>query len=1419
MELQNGTVYDQISKLARQEPEAIAIRQGARTLSYELLEKSSNQLANALITNIGENKHIVTFLDQSIELVQATVGIMKAGCVFVPIDSNYPKNRIRMIINKVEASWIVTTSLYLDKLQNLLGEKSQHIHIILMDGLELTDENKKLYSLRDYNEEAMVWERNSYSYICFTSGSTGTPKAILGKHRSLKHFIDWEIKEFGIDRNCIGSQLTSPSFDAYLRDVFVPLCAGGIVCIPESRNELLLPHVLKQWISINNITLIHIVPTIFRMLMNEVNDASSFPSLQYVFLAGELLRGHDVKKFLHLFENRIQLINFYGPSETTLIKAFYRIQLDDGERLTIPIGKPMNGAQLLILNSDMQESLMGSVGEIYIRTPYISAGYYKDKDLNAEVFIKNPFSNKSNDILYKTGDKGRLLSDGNYEIIGRVDNQIKINGIRIEPEEIENRIISYPDIKEAVVIGREDVSGSKYLCAYLVSEAEILGNEIRLYLLDVLPDYMIPTLFMQLEKLPLTPNGKIDRKALPALEDRVEGSYVAPRNKTEMILTEIWSEVLGWKQVGISDDFFELGGHSLKAASVLARIHKELNLELPLRILFNTPTIAAIGQYLLEANESAYAAIEPVGLKEYYTVSSAQKRIWFLQQLDQEQTSYNMPAVLIIDGDLDRSRLEHAFENLVQRHESLRTSFDLVNNVTAQRVMKSIDFKIDYLEGAEVEIDNLIKQFIRPFDLKVAPLLRVGLVKTAKQRHYLMLDMHHIISDGVSMAILTKEFMSIYGGQELAKPRIGYKDFSQWQHEYLSSERMKEQETYWIEQFSEEIPVLNLPLDYVRPQVRNFAGSRVDFKLDCYLTEKINSLASETRTTVYMVLLSAIKILLSKYTGQVDIIVGSPIAGRPHADLEGIIGMFVNTLVMRSYPKNSKTYAEFLEEVKEIALKAYENQDYQFEELVDKLNLRRDISRNPLFDVMFELQNMEESELELEGLKFTGYDNDQRPAKFDLTFTAIETKDEIVFSVEYGVNLFKRKTIERMASHLQNLIEIIVGNRDILLGDIKILSREELSEIMAKGDLRQPELTAEKLVKNPESIKRPPKSLQENILIEIWKGVLSLNEVYLDDDFFELGGNSLNIIPVVGEIQERLGVAIKISDLFVYTTIVDLAEFITNTSVKQNEYKHTFKINKSTSEEKIFLIHGGDADIFYYRHLAKILESKYTVYGIQPRGINGKEAFPLSFYEMIYDYVKEIKEIQPEGPYILGGYCIGAYLAYDITRVFELQGEDVKALLELDQEPFVYKKIYKHAITSETVLKIIELLRRILRKDKMFTFEKMQKVFERKYEISKERQREIMAGGKPAITEYFAKELMFHCGYSFFSRKVKTPTLIVKAEDNNNPLFETESWEDMAKISEFYEIPGNHENVLLPPYVDKMGEIVLDFLERLKKER
>ncbi len=682
--------------------------------------------------------------------------------------------------------------------------------------------------------------------------------------------------------------------------------------------------------------------------------------------------------------------------------------------------------------------------------------------------------------MYRTGDLTRWLPDGNIEYLGRIDNQVKVRGFRIELGEIENQLLRHKGIKEAVVIAREDHNGDKYLCAYVVSDFDFNTLEIRAFLAEELPEYMIPSYFVEMDEIPHTSSGKINRKALPEPEGNIITGveYVAPITELEEKLATIWSEILRVEKVGIQDNFFELGGHSLKATTMSARIMKELKVELPLQQIFKTPTIKDLAEYVAVTKESVSEheltqAIEPVEEREYYPVSSAQKRLFVVNELDDHSTTYNMPLVLNVKGQLNPDRLEKVIKNLIERHESLRTSFMLIAGDPVQQIHEDVEFSIQRFEveeqiDLEKEVQQLIKEFVKPFELNKAPLLRVGLVTFAgiEDKQILIFDMHHIISDGLSMNILVNDFINLYEENEIPELKIQYKDFAVWQNDLFNSEKIKKQEEYWLNIFDtgEEIPILDLPTDYVRPAVMSFAGDKIEFELGKELTEKINGLVKENGATLYMGLFAAYNILLSKYTGQEDIIVGSPIAGRRYPDLEKIIGMFVNTLVMRSNPASEKSFKQFLDEVKVGALKAYENQDYQFETLVEKLELARNLSRNPLFDVVFALQNIDNTAISIPELTFTPYEFTNKISKFDLTMIATETEDNIKCVVEYSTKLFKKETIERMARHFVNIVKEIVVKPTIEISEIDVLSTEEKEQLIVEFNQTRTDYPKDKTV-------------------------------------------------------------------------------------------------------------------------------------------------------------------------------------------------------------------------------------------------------------------------------------------------------------------------------------------------------------------
>jgi amino acid adenylation domain-containing protein len=589
-------IQDWFSKTAEKFSNNTAIDCGQRQFTYGEIETQSNKLANFLIEHGASKGSLVAILAKdSVKVIIAIIGILKAGCVFVPLVPDLPDDRIHAIITEVAPQWLIVDATGLTKISN------SRIAEFLQSPIICLEENQiftKINSLNKYAEYSSIQKPNiqlepdDMSYLYFTSGSTGKPKAIAGRLKAISHFIRWEIKTLGIKDFTRVSQLITPAFDAFLRDIFVPLCSGGVVCIPEEIEIILDARRLIEWIDCQQINLIHCVPSLFRSILNQDLNPKNFSSLQYILLSGEPLLPADISRWMDVYGDRIQLVNLYGASETTMTKFFYFVNPADKERPSIPIGKPMDGAAALVVDERGKVCPPGMVGEIYIRTPYRTLGYYQQPELTNEVFIPNPFSNNPNDIVYKTGDLGRILEDGNFECLGRRDGQVKIRGVRIELGEIENYLRLHALVKDVVVVDREDSNGNKYLCAYVVLKGELESGKLRDFLLQSLPVSMIPSVFVVMDALPRTISGKVDKRSLPAPNRQQNRTFVPPQTPIETQLAQIWGQVLNLDRVGLNDNFFELGGHSLNATKLLSRVAKAFQIEIPLRSLFESPTLA-----------------------------------------------------------------------------------------------------------------------------------------------------------------------------------------------------------------------------------------------------------------------------------------------------------------------------------------------------------------------------------------------------------------------------------------------------------------------------------------------------------------------------------------------------------------------------------------------------------------------------------------------------------------------------------------------------------------------------------------------------------------------------------------------------------------------------------------------------------
>ncbi|MGB7604589.1 MAG: amino acid adenylation domain-containing protein, partial [Lutisporaceae bacterium] len=1031
------TIHELFEEQVIKTPDKIALVFGDKSLTYKELNEKSNRLGRALREKGVKQESIVGIMvERSLEMIIGIMGILKAGGAYLPIDPEYPVDRIKYILEDSKAKLLLTQSKYINKLK-FAGE------ILNLD-------SEQCYKNEGDNLKNVNSPEN-LAYIIYTSGSTGNPKGVMIEHGSTVNTLTEMERNYPLGEKDVYLLKTSYTFDVSVTEIFGWFVGKGKLAILKAGEEKDIYGILNA-IGKYEVTHINFVPSMLNLFLEvlEEKNIDKTNSLKYVFAAGEALIKETVNRF-HSLVKTARLENIYGPTETTIYVTKYSLNNYNNDTKNIPIGKPLSNIKAYIINENGNLQPVGVQGELCFSGVGLARGYLNKPELTAEKFIENPFDHGER--IYKTGDLARWQPDGNIEFLGRIDHQVKIRGFRIELGEIESQLLKYEGISEVIVIAKEDNSGNKYLCGYICGEREYSISELREHLAKELPEYMIPSYFIQLDKLPLTANGKIDRKALPVPDGSIEtgAEYIAATNEIEEKLISIWHEVLGVEKIGINDNFFELGGHSLKAIKIVSIIQKELMVEISVGDIFSNPTVRQLGDCIEKTKESAYSSIEAVVERKLYEVSSAQKRMYALNQFSMEETNYNIPSIMILEGKLEKSKLEESFKKLVERHEAFRTSFDLVNEEIMQRIHKAVEFNVEY-EEINADSEGIIKseaeKFIKPFDLSKAPLLRVKLIRLEEEKYILMFDMHHIISDGESMSIIMEEFTKLYKGESLEELRIQYKDYSAWENKMLTSEGMKKHEEYWINRFGDEIPVLDLPTDYPRPNIQSFEGESIGFTLDKNLTEKLNKIGKAKVATLYMTLLTAYNIMLSKYSGQVDIVVGSPIAGRVHADLYNMVGMFVNTLVMRNYPEGKKTFNEFLQEVKKNALNAYENQDYQFDKLVEKLDIRRDLSRNALFDTMFTLQNTENKEMELDNVRIKQLQFDVGVSKFDIALSAEEKGEEIELNLRYCTKLFKRDTIERAIKHFINILKEITENPEIKLCEIDMLSEEEKKKIL-----------------------------------------------------------------------------------------------------------------------------------------------------------------------------------------------------------------------------------------------------------------------------------------------------------------------------------------------------------------------------------
>ncbi len=1011
-------IHHFIENQARKKPLEIATIFDGKKYTYSELNSRANQLARKLILKGIRKGMIVGIISKrSHEMIIAVLALLKIGAVYVPIDPRYPKERIKFIIKDCKIKFLLTQQSFLLDDFNL--------EIILID------DNKNYVG--NGNNLLTEIDENSPAYIIFTSGSTGKPKAVVATHANVVAFITSFNKTFNISEKDVSLQQTSFSFDWFVGEVFTILSSGGKVIIPKDE-EILNPIRLKEIIDFYKVSILICTP----ITLNEFNKLNPMRSIRIFISSSDVLK----KEYYTNLIKYSEVYNMYGPTETTVVATYYKCTSE--EDAIIPVGKPLEGYQIYILDNHLRKTQIGEVGEIYISGKGVSKGYFNRNDLTEEKFIKNPFDKQY--LMYKTGDLGRILSDGNIELIGRKDHQVKIRGYRIEIGEIESLILKIKGIKEVVVLPVGE-NPEVELVVYFTSDNKISSKIIRDYLLKYLPYYMVPKYFKQLKNIPLTINGKINRAQLiKDLQLSINKNYTAPRNKREYILSNLWKDILLCDYIGIDDNFFELGGNSLSATLLIGEIKKVFNIELSLSDFFKTPTIREISGLIEKDINNRFQKIYNTGSKKYYKTSFAQKRMFTLTEMEPFNIKYNIPLAFEIEGDLKLDQLEKAFNNLIRRHDILRTSFHIVENDLFQIIHKKFEFKLEYYVQKEHKLESLLKKFIKPFDLKKPCQLRAGIFHINKNKHILLCDIHHIIADGISCEILISELFDLYNQKPLPPVSLSYKDYSEWEQNDFVYE-LEKQENYWCDLYSDFVEKPYLPSTFSNVVDDTKIAGKVEYQFDQECQLIIKNMMRETGSTLYMVLLAALNIVISKYSNSNDIVVGTPVFGRTHPDVENIVGMFVNNLAMRNKPCSNKKVRDFLYEVKENTIRAIENQDYPFDKLVEKLNLKRD-KGNPLFDVDFGVDNFMNKKPEVKDLVIRDFPINLQPAKFNMSIMARELRGIVSISIEYNSNLFDKKYIKNFLFHYERILKEMYRKFESTIGELKMVSDNEEKEII-----------------------------------------------------------------------------------------------------------------------------------------------------------------------------------------------------------------------------------------------------------------------------------------------------------------------------------------------------------------------------------
>ena len=1060
-------LHDLFEAQVERTPDAIALVFGEQEISYRELNRRANQLARHLrASGAGADARVGLMLERSTEMMVGLLGILKAGGAYVPLDPTFPEQRLSFTLEDGKIEVLLTQQSLVDKFPEHTGTTI---------ALDADWETIAQQSAENLSEP--VTTPDNLAYVLYTSGSTGQPKGVMMNHRPLVNLIAWQVAQSANVPETRTLQFASLGFDVSFQEIFSTWCAGGTLVLVEEqvRRDAMA---LWQYLADEKIERLF-APFIVLQQLAEVAGVQEdvVPAqLREICTAGEQLQVTAAVVSMFRKLSGCTLYNHYGPTEAHVVTAFKLEDTPSRWPLLPAIGRPIANAEIYVLDKHGQPTPAGVAGELHIGGVALARGYLDRPGLTAEKFVPNPFSTEPGARLYKTGDLARFVAEGNIEILGRIDHQVKIRGFRVELGEIETALCAHTSIREAVTVVREDAPGEKRLVAYVVvhDEQAVTSADLRAFLKDRLPEYMVPHVFVMLESLPLTSSGKVDRRSLPAPDRSRQDQdvvFIEPRTPFEEVLAGIWSDVLRTNRIGVNDNFFELGGHSLLATQVVSRIREAFGVEIPVRAIFEKPSVATLAteveQVMYQGGSLQAAPIVRTSRDVEPPLSFAQQRLWFIDRLRPESALYNMPMAVRLDGVLNLDALERTLREIVRRHEVLRTSFVTVEGKPVQVIrpeayadeicLRLVDLSALPETLRAVEAKRLARiEAARPFDLETGALLRSTVLRLDDMQHIALLTLHHIIFDGWSRGVFVREVATLYNAfsqgleSPLAELPVQYADYAVWQREWLQGEVLEQHIGYWKQQLEDAPGLLELPTDRPRPAVQTHRGANVVMMLSPELTAKLRELCRAEGASLFMLLLAVFKVLLARYTGQEDISVGTPIAGRNRVETESLIGFFVNTLVLRTDLSGDPTARELVRRVREVALGAYAHQELPFEKLVDELQVERTLSHTPFFQVLFVLQNAGQELLELPGLRLSAAGEGSGAAKFDLTLNMSESGEAISGALEYNTDLFDETTIRRLLGHFETLLESFVSDPAQRLSELQLLTESELQETLSE---------------------------------------------------------------------------------------------------------------------------------------------------------------------------------------------------------------------------------------------------------------------------------------------------------------------------------------------------------------------------------